>query len=147
MARLGEVMFWKIAMRPGRPMAFGQINADGKNALFFGLPGNPVAVMATFYFFAREALLRLQGTTPVRLPMIPAISTHAIKKRAGRTEYQRGVITYDAAGVANVRLTGAQGSGILSSMSEANCMVVLAHDEVDIGAGQPVSAIPFAGLI
>jgi molybdopterin molybdotransferase len=147
MARLGEVMFWKIAMRPGRPMAFGQINADCKNALFFGLPGNPVAVMATFYFFAREALLRLQGTTPVRLPMIPAISTHAIKKRAGRTEYQRGVITYDAAGVANVRLTGAQGSGILSSMSEANCMVVLAHDEVDIGAGQPVSAIPFAGLI
>ncbi len=147
MARLGEVMFWKIAMRPGRPMAFGQINTDGKNALFFGLPGNPVAVMATFYFFAREALLRLQGTTPVRLPMIPAISTHAIKKRAGRTEYQRGVITYDAAGVAHVRLTGAQGSGILSSMSEANCMVVLDHDEADIGAGQPVSAIPFAGLI
>jgi molybdopterin molybdotransferase len=79
--------------------------------------------------------------------MIQAISTHAIKKRAGRTEYQRGVMTYDAAGIARVRLTGAQGSGILSSMSEANCMVVLAHDEVDIRAGQPVSAIPFAGLI
>ena len=147
MARLGEVLFWKIAMRPGRPMAFGQINVDGKSALFFGLPGNPVAVMATFYFFARDALLQLQGTTPVRLPMIQAISTHAIKKRAGRTEYQRGVMTYNAAGIAHVRLTGAQGSGILSSMSEANCMVVLAHDEVDIQANQPISAIPFAGLI
>ena len=79
--------------------------------------------------------------------MIQAISTHAIKKRAGRTEYQRGVMTYDAAGIAHVRLTGAQGSGILSSMSEANCMVVLAHDEADIQAGQPISAIPFAGLI
>jgi molybdopterin molybdotransferase len=147
MGRLGEVLFWKIAMRPGRPMAFGQINADGKSALFFGLPGNPVAVMATFYFFARDALLQLQGTTPVRLPMIQAISTHPIKKRVGRTEYQRGVMTYDAAGIAHVRLTGAQGSGILSSMSEANCMVVLAHDEADIQAGQPISAIPFAGLI
>jgi molybdopterin molybdotransferase len=147
MARLGEVMFWKIAMRPGRPMAFGQLALDGKNTLFFGLPGNPVAVMATFYFFAREALFRLQGATPERLPVVRATSLQAIAKRPGRTEYQRGVLTFDQHGAAQVRLTGAQGSGILSSMSEANCMVVLAHDEVDIRAGQPVSAIPFAGLI
>jgi molybdopterin molybdotransferase len=147
MARLGEVMFWKIAMRPGRPMAFGQLNVDGKNTVFFGLPGNPVAVMATFYFFAREALLRLQGTTPNQLPMVRAISTDLIRKRPGRTEYQRGVLTYDTYGNAHVRLTGAQGSGILSSMSDANCMVVLAHDEADIQAGESVIAIPFTGLI
>jgi len=147
MARLGEVMFWKIAMRPGRPMAFGKINVNGKDALFFGLPGNPVAVMATFYFFARDALFRLQGTTTERLPSIQAISSHAIKKRAGRTEYQRGVIAFDSTGTAKVRLTGAQGSGILSSMSEANCMVVLSHDECDIQAGQPVNVMPFTGLI
>jgi molybdopterin molybdotransferase len=147
MSRLGEVLFWKIAMRPGRPMAFGQLALDGKNTLFFGLPGNPVAVMATFYFFAREALFRLQGATPERLPVVRATSLQAIAKRPGRTEYQRGVLTFDQHGAAQVRLTGAQGSGILSSMSEANCMVVLAHDEVDIRAGQPVSAIPFAGLI
>ena len=145
--RLGEVMFWKIAMRPGRPMAFGQIAVGGQSALFFGLPGNPVAVMATFYFFARDALFQLQGTAPQHLPLIQAISTDAIKKRSGRTEYQRGVLTYDEDGIAQVRLTGAQGSGILSSMSEANCMVVLGHDDDDIPAGQPVIAIPFAGLI
>jgi molybdopterin molybdotransferase len=147
MARLGEIMFWKIAMRPGRPMAFGKITVDSKDALFFGLPGNPVAVMATFYFFAREALFQLQGTTAEKLPMIRAISTYAIKKRKGRTEYQRGVIAFDSNGTAHVQLTGAQGSGILSSMSEANCMVVLAHDEGDIEAGREVNAIPFKGLI
>ncbi len=147
MARLGEVLFWKIAMRPGRPMAFGRIAVDGKGALFFGLPGNPVAVMATFYCFARDALYRLQGATPPVLPLIRAISTEAIRKRPGRTEYQRGVLESDACGVARVRLTGAQGSGILSSMSEANCMVVLLHDDGDIAPGGAVSAIPFHGLI
>jgi molybdopterin molybdotransferase len=147
MARLGDILFWKIAMRPGRPMAFGKITVDSKDALFFGLPGNPVAVMATFYFFARGALFQLQGTTAEKLPMIRAISTYAIKKRKGRTEYQRGVIAFDSNGTAHVQLTGAQGSGILSSMSEANCMVVLAHDEGDIEAGREVNAIPFNGLI
>ena len=147
MARLGEVLFWKIAMRPGRPMAFGQMQIEGKSALFFGLPGNPVAVMATFYFFAREAMFALQGATPQKLPLVRASSTELIRKRQGRTEYQRGVLTFDTQGHAHVRLTGAQGSGILSSMSEANCMVVLAHDEGDIQAGESVSAIPFNGLI
>ena len=147
MARLGDVLFWKIAMRPGRPMAFGRLHCDGRDALFFGLPGNPVAVMATFYFFAREAIYRRMGTEPPALPVVRAVSTHAIRKRPGRTEYQRGVLDYDADGVARVRLTGAQGSGILSSMSEANGMVVLAHDAADIAAGQPVQVIPFNGLI
>ncbi len=147
MERLGDVMFWKVAMRPGRPMAFGQVAIDGKSALFFGLPGNPVAVMATFYFFARDAMSMLQGAEPQKLPVIRAISSQAIRKRPGRTEYQRGVLALDDEGVAHVRLTGAQGSGILSSMSEANCMVLLAHEDGDIAAGQAVRAIPFAGLI
>ncbi len=147
MARLGDVLFWKIAMRPGRPMAFGRLGCDGHEALFFGLPGNPVAVMATFYFFARDAIYRRMGTTPPVLPVVRAISTDTIRKRPGRTEYQRGVLDYDANGVASVRLTGAQGSGILSSMSEANGMVVLDHDAGDIAAGQPVGVIPFNGLI
>ncbi len=147
MRRLGDVLFWKIAMRPGRPMAFGQLRCDGHDALFFGLPGNPVAVMATFYFFARDALYLRMGTTPPQLPMLQATVSEAIRKRPGRTEYQRGVLTIDAAGAAQVRLTGAQGSGILSSMSEANCMVVLDHDSADHAAGAPVRVIPFHGLI
>ncbi len=147
MARLGDVLFWKIAMRPGRPMAFGSLRCEGREALFFGLPGNPVAVMATFYFFARDAIYRRMGTTPPALPIVRAISADAIRKRPGRTEYLRGVLDIDAQGVASVRLTGAQGSGILSSMSEANGMVVLNHEAGDIAAGEWVSVIPFNGLI
>lgn len=147
MARLGDVLFWKVAMRPGRPMAFGRLAVDGKSALFFGLPGNPVAVMATFYFFVRDALFRLQDATLPALPALQAISTETIRKRPGRTEYQRGVLNFDASGSAHVRLTGAQGSGILSSMSEANCIVVLAHDADQIEPGMPVRVIPFHGLL
>lgn len=147
MARLGDVLFWKVAMRPGRPMAFGRIVVEGKSALFFGLPGNPVAVMATFYFFARDALFRLQDATLPALPAIQASSSETIRKRPGRTEYQRGVLDFDAGGSAHVRLTGAQGSGILSSMSEANCIVVLDHDADQIDPGMPVRVIPFHGLI
>ncbi len=147
MARLGDVLFWKIAMRPGRPMAFGSLRCEGREALFFGLPGNPVAVMATFYFFARDAIYRRMGTTPPVLPIMRAISTDTIRKRPGRTEYLRGVLDVDAQGVASVRLTGAQGSGILSSMSEANGMVVLDHEAGDIAAGALVSVIPFNGLL
>ncbi len=147
MARLGDVLFWKMAMRPGRPMAVGRLDCDDKQALFFGLPGNPVAVMASFYFFAREALQRLAGMTPSPLPLIAATSVDGLRKRPGRTEYQRGVLGVDAEGNAQVRLTGAQGSGILSSMSEANCMVVLGHDDGDIAPGQRVKVIPFGGLL
>ncbi len=147
MARLGEVLFWKVAMRPGRPMAFGRLAVEGRNALFFGLPGNPVAVMASFYFFARDALFALQGAHLPPLPMLRATSTETIRKRPGRTEYQRGVLNYEPGGAASVQLTGAQGSGILSSMSEANCIVVLEHDAGQIDAGMTVRVIPFRGLI
>ena len=90
MKTLGDVLFWRIAMRPGRPMAIGRISSGGHDAILFGLPGNPVAVMVTFYAFVRDALLAMSGATPQPLPMLRAASTQAIRKEAGRTEYQRG---------------------------------------------------------
>ncbi|MGS0742047.1 molybdopterin molybdotransferase MoeA [Glaciimonas sp. GG7] len=147
MEQLGEVAFWKIGMRPGRPLAFGSINSTGKPALFFGLPGNPVAVMVSFYFFARDALLHLMGAQPAPLPLMQVTSASAIRKRPGRTEYQRGILARQTTGAWSVRPTGAQGSGILRSMAEANCMIVLAHDQSDVAVGDPVEVILFDGLL
>jgi molybdopterin molybdotransferase len=139
MAKLGEVLFWKIAMRPGRPMAFGRIGGGEKAAFLFGLPGNPVAVMVTFYQFVRDALLFLSGRTDnVEIPLLPAVSSHAIRKIPGRTEYQRGILFKDG-GLWKVRTTGQQGSGVLRSMSEANCFIVLEHARGKVEAGEPVS--------
>ncbi len=142
MGRLGDVDFWTIAMRPGRPMAFGRVGA----AYYFGLPGNPVAVMVTFYFFARDALMRLAGATHRPLPYVRARTATPIRKKAGRTEYQRGVLAGGPGGDAEVRLTGGQGSGVLRSMSEANCIVVLHHGQGDVAAGESVDCIAFDGL-
>jgi molybdopterin molybdotransferase len=147
MAELGDVTFWKIGMRPGRPMAFGQISSNGHSAFLFGLPGNPVAVMVTFYFFARGALLRMMGADPTPAPLLSVASAGAIRKKAGRTEYQRGILAQGPDGRREVRLTGAQGSGILRSMSEANCMVVLHDEQGNIAAGDMVDVFPFEGLI
>lgn len=147
MSRLGDVTFWKIGMRPGRPMAFGQIHSDGHSAYLFGLPGNPVAVMVTFYFFARDALLRMMGATLPALPLTRAVSQAAIRKKPGRTEYQRGILSVDADGRQTVRITGSQGSGILRSMTEANCMVVLHHDQGSVNAGDLIDVLLFEGLI
>jgi molybdopterin molybdotransferase len=147
MNRLGDVLFCKIAMRPGRPMAFGKIQCNGHSALLFGLPGNPVAVMATFYFLARDAIYRLMGTSPHSQTLLTAASNQAIRKKPGRTEFQRAILSTDSDGKQLVTLTGAQGSGILSSMSEANCMLVLHHHQGDISAGDPVSVLPFDGFI
>ena len=146
MARLGDVTFWKIGMRPGRPLAFGKIDSNGRSAYLFGLPGNPVAVMVSFYFFARAALLHMMG---VEAPlMLLRVASHgAIRKKPGRTEYQRGIVTHDAAGAASVRITGAQGSGILRSMSEANCMVVLHDEQGNVAAGDMVDVLLFEGLV
>ena len=141
MAKLGEVLFWKIAMRPGRPMAFGRIG----NAFLFGLPGNPVAVMVTFYQFVREALLHLSGRTGPGVPRLSALSAQPIRKVAGRTEYQRGIV-FDDGGVWKVRTTGQQGSGVLRSMSEANCFIVLEHDRGNVQPGEPVQVQLFEGL-
>jgi molybdopterin molybdotransferase len=148
----GDVAFWSLAMRPGRPLAFGRIWSGtrpglGLPALFFGLPGNPVAVMVTFYQIVREALLLMGGATPSPLPLIHATSRQAIRKRTGRTEFQRGVAEQDARGQWHVTPTGSQSSGVLSSMSEANCFIVLGHDEGEIAGGERVAVMLFDGLI
>jgi len=145
MGKLGDVTFWKIGMRPGRPLAFGRVSSNGRSAFLFGLPGNPVAVMVSFYFFAREALLRMMGADSP-LPLLQARSSEAIRKKPGRTEYQRGIVARGADGAPEVRITGAQGSGILRSMSEANCMVVLHDQQGNVGAGEMVDILPFEGL-
>jgi len=147
MAKLGDVMFWKIGMRPGRPMAFGRITSHGNSAYLFGLPGNPVAVAITFYFFARDALLHLMGSTSAPLPLTRVVSESPIRKKPGRTEYQRGILSTDTNGKQTVRITGSQGSGILSSMSEANCIVVLHHEQGCVAQGDAVDVVLFDGLL
>jgi molybdopterin molybdotransferase len=143
LGRLGEVLFWKIAMRPGRPMAVGRI----RDAYFFGLPGNPVAVMVTFYGFVRDALLQLAGRTDdCELPVLQVPCETALRKKPGRTEFQRGVLARGADGKWSVRITGQQGSGVLRSMSEANCFIVLEHGRGDVKAGDLVSVQLFEGL-
>ena len=142
--RLGEVLFWKIAMKPGRPLAYGKIG----NAHFFGLPGNPVAVMVTFYQFVRDALLHLQGQTRViPLPTQKVLCTSPIKKAPGRTEFQRGILSHDANGQWSVRTTGDQGSGILSSMSQADCFIILPTDQGNVPAGTTVDVQLLEGLV
>src|SRR4029079_13956415 len=122
LARLGDVLFWKIAMKPGRPLAYGKI--DG--AHFFGLPGNPGAVLVTFSQVVRDALLILMGVPePAPIPALKALCLTPIKKAPGRTEFQRGILSQAADGQWSVRVTGDQSSGILSSMSQANCFIVL----------------------
>ena len=147
MAKLGDVTFWKIAMRPGRPMAFGRITSNGREAMLFGLPGNPVAVMVTFYHFVRPALQRLMGADVSPLPRVPARCIEPIRKKPGRTEYQRAIVAAGPDGRLEVRITGQQGSGVLRSMSEANCFIVLDHDRESVAAGDTVDVILFHGLI
>lgn len=147
MAKLGDVTFWKIAMRPGRPMAFGRIASNGRSAFLFGLPGNPVAVMVTFYHFVRGALLHMMGATEAGAPLVPAVSVAPIRKRPGRTEYQRAIAALSDRGQLEVRLTGQQGSGVLRSMSEANCFVVLAHEQGQVNSGDAVQVLLFDGLV
>jgi len=146
MAKLGEVVFWKIAMRPGRPMAFGRIRTRGKAAYLFGLPGNPVAVMVTFYHFVRGALLYMMGRNDTTLPLLRAKSETAMRKKPGRTEYQRGILEFKNSEW-SVHLTGAQGSGILHSMTEANCFVVLGHEQGSVKAGDYVEVMLMDGLV
>lgn len=147
MASLGEMTFWKIAMRPGRPLAFGRISSRGRDAYLFGLPGNPVAVTVSFSFFVRDALLRLAGAESRPLPRLRVTTATPIRKKAGRTEYQRGILAPDADGRWSVRLTGMQGSGILRSMSDANCILELEHARGDVAAGEEVSVVLFDGLV
>ena len=148
-ARRGEVVFHKVAIKPGRPLIFGKVRKNGgRESLFFGLPGNPVSVMVTFQIFVTPALRLLAGevaqpTTPLRL-MVKSVD--ALKKRRGRAEYQRGVLCRDQSGETVVRSTGAQGSGILRSMGEANCFIILPTDCARVKAGERVEVEPFASF-
>jgi len=143
MKQLGDVAFWRIAMRPGRPMAVGRIG----NSALFGLPGNPVAVMVTFLAFVRPALLQMMGCSGKAPPLLRARSTEAIRKKPGRTEYQRGTVSYGADGTLQVCTTGNQGSGVLSSMVQANGLIVLHHGQGNVAAGDEVDVMMFDGVI
>lgn len=147
MARMGDVAFWKVAMRPGRPFAFGPLRHGGREAMLFALPGNPVAALVTFYAFAREALLVLGGATAEPPMVLQVKSAVPIRKRPGRTEYQRGIVERGDDGELRVRPTGSQGAGILRSLSEANVLVVLRHDQGSVAAGEPVDVWLFDGLV
>ncbi len=140
---LGAVNFWKIAMKPGRPMAFGKIG----DAVFFGLPGNPVSVMVTFYEFVQSALKRMTGQAETALVTVKVPCTMRLKKRPGRMEFQRGILERLPDGSFVVHGTGDQGSGILSTMSQANCFIVLPEDCGNVEAGRLVDIQPFEGLV
>ena len=163
----GGVAFWRVAMRPGRPMAVGRIartrthppqaamanaaeaavaNLDDA-AVLFGLPGNPVAVMVTFLAFVRPALLRMMGCLEATPPLLRATSSEAIRKKPGRTEYQRGIVSHAADGSLQVRITGDQGSGVLSSMTQANGLIVLHHEQGNVAPGDSVEVMMFEGMI
>ena len=173
MKKLGDVAFWRIAMRPGRPMAVGRIGGTGESdiksanrarhiisdsypnnskssptgSVLFGLPGNPVAVMVTFLAFVRPALLRMMGSTHPAPPLLRATSAEAMRKKPGRTEYQRGTVTTAPDGSLHVRTTGNQGSGVLSSMVQATGLIVLHHDQGNVAVGDAVDVMVFDGVI
>ncbi len=139
----GEVDFWKVAMKPGRPLTFGKLDST----YFFGLPGNPVSVMVTFYQFVQPALKKMAGensTMPIMMK-VPCISK--LKKRPGRVEYQRGILEPDKTGRIVVRKTGAQGSGILRSMGDANCFIVLPLENNGVDTDELVDVQPFHGIV
>jgi len=144
--KLGNMSFWKIAMKPGRPVTFGHIN----DAVFFGLPGNPVSVMVTYFQFVRPALLKMggeSGAAGAGAFTLRARTTSALRKRPGRYEFQRGVLEQSAPGEFTVRSAGAQGSGVLRSMSEANCFILLEPERTGVEAGEEVVVQPFQNLI
>ncbi|ELS3153884.1 bifunctional molybdopterin-guanine dinucleotide biosynthesis adaptor protein MobB/molybdopterin molybdotransferase MoeA [Vibrio parahaemolyticus] len=141
--KLGQIDFWRINMRPGRPLAFGQIN----NKPFFGLPGNPVAVMVSFINFVEPALRKMQGEQGWKPLKVNAIATENLRSRQGRTEFSRGIYELDDTGRLTVRTTGKQGSGILRSMSEANCLIEISPAIDTVKAGESVTIIPLQGRI
>ncbi|YCO05307.1 bifunctional molybdopterin-guanine dinucleotide biosynthesis adaptor protein MobB/molybdopterin molybdotransferase MoeA [Vibrio sp. VNB-15] len=141
--KLGQIDFWRINMRPGRPLAFGQIN----DKPFFGLPGNPVAVMVSFINFVEPALRKMQGEQGWKPLKVSAIATESLRSRQGRTEFSRGIYELDETGRLAVRTTGKQGSGILRSMSEANCLIEISPAVDTVKSGESVTIIPLQGRI
>jgi molybdopterin molybdotransferase len=143
LAELGKIDFWKVAMKPGKPFAFGKL----PDSVFFGLPGNPVSALVTFHQLAVPGIIKMQGQQvkpPIR---IKAKSIDHLKKSPGRTDFQRGILSVNEHGSAVVRSTQSQGSGILSSLSKANCYIVLAQEQGNIDAGEYVTVQPFDYLI
>ncbi len=152
MQQLGDMAFWRVAMRPGRPLAVGLIARESspQPAVLFGLPGNPVAVMVTFLAFVRPALLRMMGcheAASAPPPLLRARTTSPLRKKPGRTEYQRGFVSTVPGALPEVSVAGNQGSGVLSSMVEANGLVVLHHDQGSVAAGDEVDVMMFDGVI
>ncbi len=174
MKKLGDVAFWRIAMRPGRPMAVGRIektvkdpissiksrsipidtcinsydiDSNSNGCILFGLPGNPVAVMVTFLAFVRPALLQMMGATPAPQPLLKARSQEAMRKKPGRTEYQRGWVSTASDGTLQVKTTGNQGSGVLSSMAQANGLIVLHHAQGNVAIDDAVDVLMFDGVM
>ena len=141
MKKLGDVAFWKIAMRPGRPMAVGRISQGNHSAVLFGLPGNPVAVMVTFLAFVKPALLQMMGCTALPHPLARARTREVLRKKPGRTEYQRGIVSRNNEGELEVITTGNQGSGVLSSMVQANALIVLQHTQSTAQIGDWVDVL------
>lgn len=139
----GQINFWKVAIKPGRPIAFGTI----KQSLFFGLPGNPVAVLVTFYLFVLPAIEKMLGVNDKPLaPILKARSLENMRKKSGRTEIARGIVSQTETGELEVRTTGRQGSGILSSLCMANAFILLEHDRESIKQGDWVDVQLFSGL-
>ena len=146
MQEMGDVHFWQMQMRPGRPFAFGRLLQHGHSTMLFGLPGNPVALMISFYMLVRPALLQMMGQRDTHLPQLQVASAQAIRKMKGRAEFQRGILSQATNGDAQVSLTGAQGSAMLSSMSQANCILALPPEMGDVAAGDMVPVILLDGL-
>jgi molybdopterin molybdotransferase len=142
MKKLGDVAFWKIAMRPGRPMAVGRLTQGQRSAVLFGLPGNPVAVMVTFLAFVKPALQKMMGCTASSTALLRARTQEVLRKKPGRTEYQRGIFSRNELGELTVNTTGNQGSGVLSSMVQANCLIVLSHTQATAQVGDWVDVMP-----
>ena len=142
-AELGELTFWKLAMRPGRPLACGEINGTR----FFGLPGNPVAVMVTFYEFVQPTIKKMMGCNNTEPLLFTATAAHAIRKVPGRIEYQRGILKTTEDGTLSVQTTGKQGAGRLTSMCLADCLMVLPAECDGIEPGDTVQVQPFHGLV
>jgi len=139
----GHVNFWKIAIKPGKPLAFGKIN----HCYFFGLPGNPVSVIATFHKIVQPALDQLTGIPATKPLSLIATCTSHLKKQKGRQEYQRGILSQNKSGEFYVESAGEQGSNIMSAMSRANCYIVLPIDSEGVSIGEHVSVEPFNAFI
>lgn len=139
---LGEIGFWKLAIKPGKPFAFGRL----PHAWFFGLPGNPVSAMVTFDQLVQPALAKLAGQRFERPLQLQAVAAEPLKKSPGRLDFQRGILCQGPNGL-EVRSTGSQDSAVFSSLSRANCYIVLERERGRVAAGETVTVEPFGGLL